>query len=497
MTKTIRTAWVQSIAVLLLVGAAVLPASAQVTTGNITGTVKDAQGGVVPGATVTLIDEARGTKLAPAVTNETGSYTFPNVTAATYTVEVTMSGFKTAQSKGIPVSGGDRVSVPAITLEIGGATEAVTVMAESPLIQAQSGERSFAVTTVQIENLPINHGNFTSLVALTPGVDGTTRIGGVGQNNIMMDGISAMDTGNNGQMIAMNIESIAEVKVLTQGYQAEYGRSSGLQITAVSKSGTNRFRGWRYTLQTNSDWNTNTKTRVMNGDPKPKAETKTYGYSIGGPVGKPGGQNKLFFFYSHEYVPTKNPINGGNPIRFRVPTALERAGDFSQTLDNNGALFNFIKDPQLTGACSAADQTACFRDGGVLGKIPANRLYAVGLAILNRYPAPNRVQTAGDQLQLRARRDRRRCPPARGSVAAAAGDPSRLPDFTEAARHRDLRRRPAARADDSRPHPGIHRRAVPLPLHHQVLGHGELHADADHVHRGHLRLHPQRAGRWQ
>jgi outer membrane receptor protein involved in Fe transport len=394
LTKTIRTAWVQSIAILLLLAAAVLPASAQITTGNITGTVKDAQGGVVPGATVILIDEARGTKSAPAVTNEAGSYTFPNITGATYTVEVTMSGFKTAQSKGIPVSGGDRVSVPAITLEVGGATEAVTVMAESPLIQAQSGERSFAVTTTQIENLPINHGNFTSLVQLTPGVNGDTRIGGVGYNNIMMDGISAMDTGNNGQMINMNIESIAEVKILTQGYQAEYGRSSGLQITAVSKSGTNRFRGGAYDILTNSDWNTNTKTRVMNGDPKPKAKTKTLGYSIGGPVGKPGGQNKLFFFYSHEYVPTSNPINNGNPVRFRVPTALERAGDFSQTLDNNGAPFPYIKDPNITGTCSATDQTACFADGGVLGKVPANRLWAPGLAILNRYPAPNRTQLA-------------------------------------------------------------------------------------------------------
>ena len=331
-------------------------------------------------------------------------------------------------------------------------------MAESPLIQAQSGERSFAVTTEQVENLPINHGNFTSLVQLTPGVrerrrhdGGGTRMGGAGQNNIMMDGISAMDTGNNGQMINMNIESIAEVKILTQGYQAEYGRSSGLQITAVSKSGTNRFRGSGYTLLTNSDWNTNRKLSELNGDPKPKAESKTYGYSIGGPVGKPGGNNKLFFFYSHEYVPTNNPINGGNPIRFRVPTALERAGDFSQTLDNNGALFNFIKDPTLTGACSATDQTACFRDGGVLGKIPANRLYSVGLAILNRYPAPNRVA------------DRRAATTTTSSAGPAAlplplvdqlrQQPAirrRLSDVTEAARHRDLRRRPAARADDPR-----------------------------------------------
>jgi len=108
------------------------------------------------------------------------------------------------------------------------------VIAESPLLQASSAERSFAVTTQQIENLPISRGNFTNLTVFTPGVvsggasAGGTRLGGAGQNNIMMDGISTMDTGSNGQMLPMNIESIGEVKILTQGYQAEYGRSSGL-----------------------------------------------------------------------------------------------------------------------------------------------------------------------------------------------------------------------------------------------------------------------------
>jgi hypothetical protein len=135
------------------------------------------------------------------------------------------------------------------TIEVGGAAETVNVSAEAALVQSQSGERSFAVTTTEVENLPVNHANFTSLTSLTPGVvqngasAGGTRLGGAGQNNIMMDGISAMDTGNNGQMLNMGIESIAEVKILTQGYQAEYGRSSGLQITAVTKSGTNQFRG--------------------------------------------------------------------------------------------------------------------------------------------------------------------------------------------------------------------------------------------------------------
>ena len=377
------------------------PVSAQITTGNVTGTVKDAQGGVVPGATVILVSEARGTKSAPVTTNEVGVYVIPNVTADTYTVEVSMDGFKTVRRTGINVSGGDRVAVPAMTLEVGGATETVNVTAEAALVQSQSAERSFAVSTEQIENLPISHGNFINFTQLTPGVQaggasaGATRIGGAGQNNIMMDGISAMDTGNNGQMLALNVESIAEVKVLTQGYQAEFGRSSGLQITAVTKSGTNRFRGSGYDLLTDSDWNSNRKLNELNKDPKPKADSKTLGYSIGGPVGKPGGNNKLFFFYSHEYRPTNNPINNGNPVRLRVPTTLERAGDFSQTLDNNAALFNLIKDPNSSAACSTSSTAGCFQDGGVVGKIPANRLYPLGMAILNRYPAPNLSQAAG------------------------------------------------------------------------------------------------------
>ena len=219
-------------------------------------------------------------------------------------------------------------------------------------------------------------GGFTAFTSLTPGViaggasAGGTRLGGVGQNNIMMDGISAMDTGNNGQMLNMNVESIAEVKVLTQGYQAEYGRSSGIQITAVTKSGTNRFRGSAYDYKINSDWNENSWVNQKNGDPKPVNKRDIYGYSVGGPVGKPGGNNKLFFYYSHEYRPTNAAINNGNPIRLRVPTALERAGDFSQTLDNNGALFNIIRDHQTGLTCSATSTAGCFQDGGVVGQDP-------------------------------------------------------------------------------------------------------------------------------
>jgi hypothetical protein len=374
------------VAALMLLAAAI-PVSAQITTGTVAGTIKDSQGGVVPGATIVLLSEARGTKSAPTVTNAAGDYVLPNVTPDTYTVEVTMEGFKTIKRSGIKVSGGDRVAVPALTLEVGGAAETVTVTAESPLVQSQSAERSFAVTTEQIENLPINRGNFTSLTQFTPGVTSGgasgegMRLGGTSQNNIMMDGVSAMDTGNNGQMLSMNIESIGEVKILTQGYQAEYGRSSGLQITAVTKSGTNRYRGSAYSVFTNSDWNKTTWARQKNGDRTPHTDQKTLGYTIGGPVGKPGGGNKLFFFYAHEYRPTTRAINNGNVIRLRLPTALERAGDFSQSLDNNGVPIPALRDPN--GGTFANNQ------------IPADRFYNTGINILKRYPLPNVPQVAG------------------------------------------------------------------------------------------------------
>ncbi|MBA2605151.1 MAG: carboxypeptidase regulatory-like domain-containing protein, partial [Acidobacteria bacterium] len=366
-------------------------AFAQINTGTVAGTVKDAQGGVIPGATVTLISEARGTRSAPVVTSGTGDFVFANVAADTYTIEVTLESFKTSQQPGIAVSPGTRVAAGTIVLEVGGATETVVVTGETPRVQASSGERSFSVTTAEVTNLPIATRNFADLINLTPGVVNGNRAGdsastGGGSNNFMMDGVSTMEPGSNRLMIAVNVESISEVKVLTSSYQAEYGRSSGLQVTAVTKSGTNRFQGSLYDVERDSDWYSNSRTNILNGDPKTTLKQRDWGYSLGGPVGKPGGANKLFFFYAHEFQPR---TTGNNVVRFRVPTALERMGDFSQTTDNNGNPFPFIRDPLLSGTCSATSQAACFADGGALGRIPRERLYQTGLNVLDRYPMPN------------------------------------------------------------------------------------------------------------
>ncbi|PYR54763.1 MAG: hypothetical protein DMF91_26010 [Acidobacteria bacterium] len=216
-----------------------VPASAQITTATVSGSVRDTTGGALPGAVVTLTSETRGTKLADTVTNTNGDFVFPNVTADTYVVQVTLDGFKTLKRSGIKVSPGDRMVMGTLTIEVGALAETVLVTAESPVVQLGSGERSFTVTTEAVQNLPISNRSFVQLATIAPGVAGTgtnpARIGGGGANNVMMDGISTMDTGSNSVLLQMNVESIAEVKVLTSGYQAEYGRSSGLQITAVTK----------------------------------------------------------------------------------------------------------------------------------------------------------------------------------------------------------------------------------------------------------------------
>ena len=382
-----------SISAGILIGLALLSSSAmaQVTTGTVTGRVIDSTSAIVPNARVVLVSEARGTRSAAVLTNNSGDYVIPDVTADTYTIEVTAPSFKTLRLPGILVTGGDRVGLPPLTLELGSTVETITVTAEVALVQSQSGERSYAIETKQIDSLPIQRGNFFNAVAFTPGVDGsigtgsTARLGGQSQDNIMMDGISAMDTGNNGQMLSLNIESIGEVKVLTQGYQAEYGRSSGMQITAVTKSGSNQFHGSGYGIFTNTGWNSRAWTTQKNGDIPVFTGLNTYGYSIGGPVVIPkvyNGRNKFFFFYAHQFVPQAILANSGNVVRLRLPTQAERQGDFSQSRDQNGNLITSIMD-YTNGAPFP---------GNI---IPQNRLYAPGLAVLNQYPNPNVTQAPG------------------------------------------------------------------------------------------------------
>jgi hypothetical protein len=364
----------------------VAPLFAQITTGSMGGTVTDAQGAVIPGAKVTLVSETKSFAMTPATTNGSGDFVVTNIAPDTYTVEVAVTSFKTLKRSGVTVNPGERTDMGALELTVGATSDVVSVTGEAALVQTTSAENSFTVQTEATHELPIANRSFTGLAQLAPGVSGTARIGGGGSSNIMMDGVDTIDTGNNGVLLQMTTESIAEVKIVTSSYQAEFGRASGLQISAVTKSGTNKFHGSFYDVERHGQWNFNSKTNILNGLPKAVLNERDWGYSIGGPIGKLHSKDhKLFFFFTQEWDPR---TQGGNTTYFRVPTAAERTGDFSQTLDNNGLPYPYIKDPTINGTCSAANTAACF-NAGAIGKIPQSRLYQTGLNILSLYPVAN------------------------------------------------------------------------------------------------------------
>ena len=181
---------------------------------------------------------------------------------------------------------------------------------------------------------------------------GWNNLGGISINggrnntvNLTYDGVTNLDTGSNtGPFLAPGLDSIAEIKVLTSNYQAEYGRSSGGTINVVTKSGGRDFHGGGFYSRRNEDYNANEWQNNKFGRPKPPYRFDYSGYHVGGPVLLPGdfnsGRNKLFFFWNQEFLPRTNP---GTLERRTMPTELERRGDFSQSFDTNGRL---IVDPR-------------------------------------------------------------------------------------------------------------------------------------------------------
>jgi hypothetical protein len=395
-------------AALLMAGGAPERASAQITSASVAGTIKDAQGLAIPGAVVTLTSTTRGTTVE-TVSGDEGYFVFPIVSADTYALKVTMEGFKSLEVPNLQVNAGDKRSLGVLTIEVGALEESVTVSAHSIELQAKSAERSFTIEGEAVQSIAVNGRNFFALAFNAAGIVNTAaQPGALGaqsntmvangmranQNNVQIDGITSMDTGSNqGPSVSLAIDAVQEIKVLTSNYQAEYGRSAGAQITAVTKSGGRDFRGSVFYLRRNDDMNANTwfNNRAIPARPVPPLEQSDLGYSIGGPVILPGGFNKsrskLFFFFYQEFQ--DRILAQTTPVRVRLPTELERRGDFSQTRDNAGNLFPYIRDYTTGLPCSASDTRGCFQDGGVLGRIPANRLYEVGLNILKMYPAAN------------------------------------------------------------------------------------------------------------
>jgi hypothetical protein len=270
--------------------------------GTLSGLVKDPVGALVPGAEVSLTNAETGVN-QKASTNESGMFMFSRVLPGTYNLEVSMTGFRTVQLEKITVTATERRSVGEITLQVGQVQERVQVTAEATPVQTASSERAGLVSGDQMQNLAIKGRDFLGLLATLPGIVDTRagsrevvmtgnvlqglHINGGRETSIMyaLDGISAVDTGSNTSVHnEPNMDSIAEVKVLTSNYQAEYGRNSAGAINVVIKSGTQDFHGSAYWYYRHETLNANGFFQNRTNTPKALYRFNSGGGSIGGPI---------------------------------------------------------------------------------------------------------------------------------------------------------------------------------------------------------------------
>ena len=354
-------------------------ATAQVTTADIVGRVTDASGAVLPGVTVTVENiGTHETRVAP--TGASGDYAFNLLPIGRYTVKIELQGF-TPQTANLVLAAGDRSRLD-VKLQVGAVSENVTVVAESPLVQTDSSTLSSLVTEKAVQDLPVNGRNFVRLVQLVPGAtegvpnslaSGTRpddrrqtsaiSINGAldNQNNQLLDGIDNNERFIGTMVVKPSIDAIAEVKVQTNMYTAEVGRTAGGVVNIITKSGSNAFHGSAFEFNRNDKFDS--RNFFATTGPKPKLDQNQFGGSAGGPLKK----NKTFFFADYERF---RQLQGVTFVS-TVPTAKMRAGDFSE-------LSTPIYDP------STAVRTVF--PGNI---IPANRLDAIALKFMALYPQPN------------------------------------------------------------------------------------------------------------
>jgi Carboxypeptidase regulatory-like domain/TonB-dependent Receptor Plug Domain len=390
MSRRVSPGWIALVSLLALFPMPVAGAPvAQSVAGTISGAVADEQGQAIPGATVTVINEQTRDARA-GVSGPTGAFQFTNLPPATYTVRVEMTNFRPAERTHNVLTASERLPVGTVTLSIGSVGETVTVEATGTHVNTEETQHSGLITAKQIEQIQVKGRDVTSLMRLLPGVRYEDTVESLGEsfgtlvphvggqrrdwNTIMIDGVLGNEIGQANRMAQqINLDAVAEVKVLLNTYRAEYGRTGGAQVQIVSKSGTADYAGNLYYYGRNERLNANNYFNNLAGREKPRYRFNTYGFNLGGPVPGVGGQEKkTFFFYSLEAPLTERP----GPLRqWTVPTALERQGDFSQTLDSAGRLI-VIRDPQ-TGQPFPGNA------------VPTERINQSGLALLKLMPLPN------------------------------------------------------------------------------------------------------------
>lgn len=392
MIDKLRQSSRQLVWALALTLVAAVPAFAQFERSAISGTIKDAQGGVMPGVTVTATSQ-QTQQASTTTTDDSGFYTFPSLQPGRYNVTAELQGFKKVNRQDVQLDAGARINID-LDLQTGELTEEVTVTAEAAPLQTDVALRK-VVDSKDIEQMSFSGRNPIGVAGLKAGVvggnfnnRGFNDLGNGGfnmngsrsdENNITVDGATAIRTRSSGAVIGVqNVDALQEVQVLTGNYMPEFGRASGGQIRMVTKSGGSRYSGSASfflrdeSLQANS-WSRNRSTSPLENSGPAPFDYKQYGYSFGGPIPGEAFKNKLFFFGAQEWV---NFFQVSTAV-ITVPTEAMRRGDFSELLNSSNGFMSArpINDP-LTGQPFP---------GNV---IPADRLSRNGMAILNAYPLP-------------------------------------------------------------------------------------------------------------
>jgi hypothetical protein len=291
-------------------------AYAQVAGATLTGAVTDSSGATLPNAQVTITDVATG-EARTVSSNAAGLYLAPNLLPGSYDVKVAATGFKTQLQKGVTLTVGAE-QVLDFAMQVGQMSQTVEVTTEAPTVELTSSELSATVNATTVRELPLNGRSWTDLANLQPGVysaemharnaDGNRGIGAQSvisgarpqQNNYRLDGISINDYANGGpgSLLGGNlgVDAIQEFSVLTSNYSAEYGKTSGGVVNAITKSGTNQFHGSVYEFLRNSALDTANYFDV--GGTKPPFRRNQFGASAGGPIRK----DRTFIFGDYEGI---------------------------------------------------------------------------------------------------------------------------------------------------------------------------------------------------
>lgn len=365
--------------------------------GGVRGVVHDPGGSVIADAKVLLVNQSTNGSRA-TLSNQQGEYAFTAIDPATYALVIEAPGFKKFEQKGVVVGTQQFLTVDA-TMEVGAVSESIQVNEDVPLIETANASQGQVLDHQQLTDLP-NLGRNPFMMSklaqnVTPVGDphfnrmedqsGSSQItiagGPVRGNNYLVDGIPITDAANRA-IIIPTLEAVQEVKVQSNTYDAEMARTGGGMFNTYLKSGANEYHGSLFGSLRQTSWAANNFFNNAAGIPLPEQPNRTYGASFGGRVKVPkiyDGRNKTFFWLAWEgYSDTQS-----NSAQFSAPTALERAGDFSQSKAANGGL-NLIYDP-MTTSCAGS---ACTRQVFPGNAIPTDRLNPVGLAIAATYVKP-------------------------------------------------------------------------------------------------------------